>query len=344
MCKKITWFLGIVTVFCVLSSSCSSDKTEPKKPATQTSQPVSLQLQWVTQAQFAGYYVALDKGWYREAGIDLTIKSGGPDLAPVDLVVAGASDFGTSLLADLTVAIQKGKQVISIAQIQQKSGLLLVARNSSGIKRPEDFVGKKVGVWLGSWEAQFNALLAKQGIDSKAVDVVSQGWSMEPFLRGDLQVASAMIYNEYHVLLEAGIKPEELRIIDYADYGLDFPGDVLFTSRKMVEQSPELSTRMVRASLRGWQYAVAHPEEAADIVLKHDRSGVQTKKHQLSMMREIAKLVHVPGYQIGYTDEATMQRMIDVLLRYKILGGSLQPQEVYAKEIFEQANENSRQG
>ena len=338
MCKKITWFLGIVTVFCVLSSSCSSDKEEQTKPASQTLQPVSLQLQWVTQAQFAGYYVALDKGWYREAGIDLTIKSGGPDLLPVDLVVAGASDFGTTLLADLTVAIQKGKQVISIAQIQQRNGLLLVARNSSGIKRPEDFVGKKVGIWLGSWEAQFNALLTKQGIDSEAVDVVSQGWSMEPFLRGDLQVASAMIYNEYHVLLEAGIKPEELRIIDYADYGLDFPGDVLFTSRKMVEQSPELCTRMLRASLRGLRYAVAHPEEAADIVLKYDRSGVQTKKHQLWMMREIAKLVHVPGQQLGYTDEATMQRMIDVLLRYKILGGSLQFQEVYAKEIFEQAN------
>ncbi len=338
MCKKITWFLGIVTVFCVLSTSCSSDKEEPTKPATKTLKPVSLQLQWVTQAQFAGYYVALDKGWYREAGIDLTIKPGGPDLIPVDLVVAGASDFGTTLLADLTVAIQKGNQVLSIAQIQQKNGLLLVARNSSGIKQPEDFVGKKVGVWLGSWEAQFNALLAKQGIDAKAVDVVSQGWSMEPFLRGDLEVASAMIYNEYHVLLEAGIKEEELRIIDYADYGLDFPGDVLFTSRTMVEQSPELCTRMVRASLRGWRYAVEHPEEAADIVLKYDRSGVQTKEHQLWMMREIAKLVHAPGHQLGYTDEAIMQRMIEVLLHYKVLGGPLQPQQVYAKEIFEQAS------
>jgi NitT/TauT family transport system substrate-binding protein len=338
MCKRIIWFLGIVTAFSILSASCSSDKAEKKKPATKTLQQVSLQLQWVTQAQFAGYYVALEKGWYREAGIDLTIKAGGPDLIPVDLVVAGASDFGTTLLADLTVAIQKGKRVISIAQIQQRNGLLLVARNSSSIKQPEDFVGKKVGVWFGSWEAQFNALLAKQGIDSKAIDVVSQGWSMEPFLRGDLHVASAMIYNEIHVLLEAGIKPEELRIIDYAEYGLDFPGDVLFTSRKMVEQSPELCTRMVRASLRGWRYAVAHPDEAADIVLKHDRSGVQTKKHQLWMMREVAKLIHVPGQKLGYTDEATMQRMIDVLLRYKILGGSLQPQEVYAKEIFDQAN------
>jgi NitT/TauT family transport system substrate-binding protein len=337
MSKKITRFLGVVTVCYLLAASCSSEKTEPPKPDSQPLQPVSLQLQWVTQAQFAGYYVALDKGWYRQTGIDLTIKPGGPDLIPIDLVVAGASDFGTTLLADLTVAIQNGKPVISIAQIQQKNGLLLVARNSSDIKRPEDFVGHKVGVWLGSWEAQFNALLAKEGIGPGDVDVVSQGWSMEPFLRGDLDVASAMIYNEFHVLLEAGIKPEELRIIDYADYGLDFPGDVLFTSCKMVEQSPELCTRMVRVSLRGWRYAVEHPEEAADIVLKYDRSGVQTQEHQLWMMREIAKLVYVPGRQLGYTDEATMQRMIDVLLRYKILNGSIQPQQVYDKEIFEQA-------
>jgi len=341
MCKKTVWFLGIATVFFMLLASCTpdSEKEEQTKPASQALQPVSLQLQWVTQAQFAGYYVALDKGWYREAGIEMTIKPGGPDMIPVDLVVAGARDFGTTLLADLTVAIQKGKQVISIAQIQQRNGLLLVTRSSSGIKRPEDFIGKKVGIWLGSWEAQFNALLAERGIDAKAVNVVPQGWSMEPFIEGDLDVASAMIYNEYHVLLEAGIKPEELRIIDYADYGLDFPGDVLFTSRKMVEQSPELCARILRASLQGWRYAIAHPEEAADIVLKHDRSGVQTREHQLWMIREVAELVHVQGHQLGYTDEATMRKMTDVLLNYKVLKRPLHPQEVYAKEIFERACE-----
>jgi NitT/TauT family transport system substrate-binding protein len=297
-----------------------------------------LQLQWVTQAQFAGYYVALDKEYYRQEGLDLTIKPGGPDLSPVDLVTSGVSDFGTALLADLTTAIQGGKPVVSIAQIQQANGLVLVTNKSSGIKQPKDFVGKKVGVWLGSWEAQFDALLAKEGIAPQSVQVVSQGFSMEPFLKGDLNVASAMIYNEYYMVLESGVKADDLTVIDYAAYGLDFPGDTLFASRQTAKQRPDLCVRMLRASLKGWQYAVDHPEEAADIVLKYDKSGVQTKQHQLSMMKEIAKLVQVSGQPLGLTDRATVQQTVDTLLRYSILKGSVKPEDVFTNEFWEQAH------
>jgi NitT/TauT family transport system substrate-binding protein len=280
--------------------------------------------------------VALDKGWYREEGIELTIKPGGPDLVAIDLVATGTSDFGTTLLPDTTVAIQKGKPVISIAQIQQTNGLLLIAQKSSGITQPKNFIGKRVGIWLGSWEAQFNALLAKEGIAPQDIRVVSQGWSMDPFLKGDLDVASVMIYNEYHVVLESGMKPDDLNIIDYADYGLDFPGDVFLTNHQMVEQHPDLCLRMLRTSLRGWQYALEHPEEAVDIVLKYDKSGVQTRQHQLSMMAEMAKLVQIPGHPLGHIDQATIQRMIDTLLRYKVLSGPIQPQDVYTTRFLDQ--------
>ena len=326
--------LAILLFGVALVSACSS---APAKPATPAVQRVSLQLQWVTQAQFAGYYVALDKGYYRQEGIDLTIKPGGPDLAPIDLVDSGVSDFGTSLLADLATSIQSGKLIISIAQIQQANGLVLVANKSSGIKQPQDLVGKKVGVWLGSWEAQFNALLAKESIAPQSVQVVSQGFSMEPFLKGDLNVASAMIYNEYYMVLESGVKPEDLNVIDYATYGLDFPGDTLFTSRKTAKDRPDLCVRMLRASLKGWQYAVDHPEETADIVLKYDKSGVQTRQHQLSMMKEIAKLVQVSGRPLGQTDRAAAQRTIETLVRYNILKGAIKPEDVYTNEFWEQA-------
>jgi NitT/TauT family transport system substrate-binding protein len=308
----------------------------PAKP-TPAVQSVSLQLQWVTQAQFAGYYVALDKGYYREEGLELTIKPGGPDLAPADLVASGVSDFGTALLADLTTAIQSGKPLISIAQIQQANGLVLVAAKSSGIKQPQDFAGKKVGVWMGSWEAQFNALLAKEGIAPSSVLIMSQGFSMDPFLKKELDVASAMIYNEYYMVLESGVKPEDLTIIDYANYGLDFPGDTLFASRKTTQARPDLCVRMVRASLKGWQYAIDHPEEAADIVLKYDKSGVQTRQHQLSMMKEIAKLVQVSGRPLGQTDSAAVQGMIETLVRYNILKGSVKQEDVYTNQFWEQA-------
>jgi NitT/TauT family transport system substrate-binding protein len=325
--------LFVLTLGVAVVTACSSVSAAPTPPPME---PVSLQLQWVTQAQFAGYYVALDKGWYREEGIDLAIHPGGPDLTPVDLVTSGTRDFGTSLLADLSVAIQKGKPVVSIGQIQQENGLLLVAKESSGIKEPQDFVGKRVGVWLGGWEAQFNALVAREEIPPEDFELVSQGWSMEPFLGGDLDVASAMVYNEYHVVLESGMMPDELNIIDYADYGLDFPGDTLFTSRQMVEENPDLCTRMLRASLRGWQYATEHPEEAADIVLKYDESGVQTREHQLSMMNEIASLVLVSVRPLGYTDRSDVRRMIDTLMSYEVLDGPVQPDDVYTNEFWEQ--------
>jgi NitT/TauT family transport system substrate-binding protein len=322
--------LGVVTM-----TACSVVSKPPTPPALE---PVSLQLQWVTQAQFAGYYVALDKGWYRAEGIDLTIHPGGPDLAPVDLVASGTHDFGTTLLADLSVAIQQGKPLVSIGQIQQANGLLLLARKSSGIKVPNDFAGKRIGVWLGSWEAQFNALVAQEGIASEDFDLVSQGWSMDPFLAGDLDVASAMIYNEYHVVLESGVKPEELNVIDYADYGLDFPGDTLFTSRQMAQEDPDLCARMLRASLQGWQYAIENPKEAADIVLKYDKSGVQTREHQLAMMNEIASLVQVSVRPLGYTDRSDVRRMIDTLVYYKVLKGPVQPEDVYTNEFWERVH------
>jgi len=331
-----TWnrsLLGIM-LFAISISACATTATAPTSPPLE---PVTLQLQWVTQAQFAGYYVALDKGWYREEGIDLTIEPGGPDLVPVDLVAAGTRDFGTSLLGDLIVAVQNGTPVVSIAQIQQINGLLLIAKAESGVKEPADLVGKRVGVWLGGWETQFNALIAKEKIAPQDFELVSQGFSMDPFINGELDVASAMIYNEYYVVLESGIKPEELSVIDYADYGLDFPGDTLFTSRELVEQNPDLAIRMLRASLRGWQYAIENPAETVEIVLKYDETGMQTREHQLSMMNEISKLVLLPVRPLGFTDQNDVRRTIDTLLIHGILGGPIQPQDVYDNDIWERA-------
>ena len=334
MKNRSRYLLLLGLVICIaLVLACGPEPTPTEPPM----EAVSLQLQWVTQAQFAGYYVALDKGWYAEEGIDLTINPGGPDLVPLDLVAAGTHDFGTVLLADLIVAVQGGKPLVSIAQIQQTNGLLLLAYKSSGIEGPADFVGKRVGVWLGGWETQFNALMAREGLTDRDFALVSQGFSMDPFLDGSLDVASAMIYNEYHVVLESGVPAQDLNIIDYADYGLDFPGDTLFTSSRLAGESPDLCVRMLRASLRGWEYAVQHPEEAADIVLKYDESGVQTRDHQLSMMQEIAKLVSFPLRPIGFTDRDDVRRTIDTLLSYDVLSGAVQPEDVFTNDFWEQA-------
>ena len=322
----------LLSLFAGLLAGCSGGGQATPLPPDK----VTLQLQWVTQAQFAGYYVALDKGWYLEEGIDLTITPGGPDLVPVDLVAAGTRDFATSLLADLTLAIQRGTPVISIAQIQQSNGLMLVAHKSSGITGPDGFTGKHVGVWLGAWQAQFDALIAQAGLSRNDFDLVAQGYSMDPFLNGELDVASAMIYNEYQVVLESGVSADDLTIIDYAQYGLGFPGDTLFTLRSTAEQNPDLCVRMLRASLRGWQYAVENPEEAADIVLKYDTSGVQTRQHQVAMMQEIAKLVLVPGRELGFTNQADVQLMIDNLVQYGVLPQTVAIDQIFTNQFWEQ--------
>lgn len=320
-----------VLVCSVLLAACAA----PTQPAP--NHAITLNLQWITQAQFAGYYVALEKGWYAEEGIDLTIRPGGPDVSPVNSVRLEAAQFGTSLLADIIVANEKEHDLISIAQIQQTNGLLLIAKKESGIKEPRDFKGKKVGVWLGNWEAQFNALMAKEGLTESDFTLVSQGFSMDAFINGELDVASAMIYNEYYAVLESGVQPEELNIINYADYGLGLPGDVLFTSAKFAQANPEICAGMVRASLRGWQYAIERPEEAADIVLKYDASGMQKRDHQLAMMREIAKLAQVPLRPIGYTERADIQRAIDTLYSYNILQNLLDPETIFTNRFWEHA-------
>ena len=337
MAKSIRRFYILtktLTLFALLSgliliNSCATTST------TYQQQTVTLQLQWFAQAQFAVYYVALEKGWYLEEGIDLRIRPGGPGFMPVDSVLEGKSDFGTALLADLSMAVDEGKQVISIGQILQKNGLILVSRSGSNIRRPRDFIGKKVGVWMGSWEAQFRALIGKEGITEKDVQIIPQQWSVYQFLRGDLDVASAMTYNEYLVMQNKGLKPRDITVIDYADYGLNFPGDVLFTSKERTKRDPELCLRMLRASLRGWQYAIENPKEASDIVFKYISLGEQTRSHQFAMMKEVSRLVTVRGRMTGRTDEAGVRQMLDALNRYGVLKRPLHPRDVYTNEFWE---------
>lgn len=337
--KKHVWLVLLNISLLVLWTGCKQSEDVAPKNGDHQNDKVSLQLQWVTQARFAGYYVAFEKGWYKDEGIDLILHPGGPDIVPVDLVAAGSKDFGTTLLADLAVEIQQGKPVISIAQIQQNNGLRLLAKKKSRIKSPKDFVGKKVGVWLGGREVQFNALLALENITPEQVDVISQGFGMTPFLEDRLDVASAMIYNEYYMVLASGVKPDDLEVIDFADWELGFPGDVLFTSTLLKTRNPDLCVRMVRASLKGWQYALNHLEEAARIVVTQDQTGVAKIDHQRKMMKATAVLVQGrAGSKLGYADTATLEKMIRLLGQYRVLGEHLTPEQIYTSQFIKKVN------
>lgn len=296
----------------------------------------TLALQWLTQCQFAGYYVALEKGWYWEEGIDLTILPGAADINPINLVQAGEADFGTKWLADLMAARSRGYPLVSLAQIFQGNGLVLLAKAKSGITSPRDFPGRRLGIWFFGNEVQVYALVRQLKIPLERLDIKPLKVSVEPFLKDEFEVVTAMTYNEYLTVLDAGWRPQDLKIIDFVDYGLNFPGDLLFTTTITLKNRPDLCEKMVRASLKGWAYALDHPEEAVDIVLKHDKTGKLTRPHQLRQMQEVIRLVRFGGRPLGWHDPEEVKRVARILKENEILAGPLRVEEVYTNRLMQQ--------
>lgn len=221
---------------------------------------------WSPQAQFAGYYVALDKGIYRQHGIDLTIIPGGPGRSTLSALRSGRADFAVLWLTAAMKAQTSGLKLVNLAQIFQKSSAMLVARKSSGIRTPADMEGKKVGLWGGGLALPAQAFLKKYRLH---VRQIPQSSTVNLFLRGGIDVTSAMWYNEYYTMINSGINPDELQLFLLNDHGITFPEDGLYTLEKTYRQDPALSDAFVKASLEGWRYALDHPEETLDIILRH---------------------------------------------------------------------------
>jgi len=321
-------FARLCICFAVLLGATSAH-AQAAKPLDK----VTLTLQWLTQCQFAGYYVGLDKGYYREEGIDLTIRPGASDSNPVQMVTVGAAQFGTRWFADLVKAVDGGAPVISVAQIFGSSGLVLVTRADSGIRRPRDFVGKRVGIWFFGNEVQFYALMQQSGVDVRKVKVSALQTSLKPFLTRELDVINTMTYNELPELLRS-VKRSELRVFDFADYGLDFPGDTLFTSRALLKERPDLARRMVRASLRGWADALRDPEGAVRIVMRYDRSGKLELQHQRQQMAEVARLIGAGGRVLGEHRAQDVDRVAGILAKNKLISRAPPHAELYTNDLL----------
>ena len=191
-----------------------------------------LQLKWVTQAQFAGYYVAKDKGFYKEAGLDVTIKPGGPDIAPEQVIAGGGADVIVDWMPSALAAREKGVPLVNIAQPFKQSGMMLTCRKDTGIKTPADFKGKTLGVWFYGNEYPFLSWMAKLGskTDGSAdgVTVLKQGFNVDPLLQKQADCISTMTYNEYWQVIDAGIKPEDLIVFKYEDQGVATLEDGLY--------------------------------------------------------------------------------------------------------------------
>jgi NitT/TauT family transport system substrate-binding protein len=288
--------------------------------AAQAADELTLQLKWVTQAQFAGYFVAKDKGFYDEVGLDVTIKPGGPDINPSQVIAGGGADVVVDWMPSALATREKGVPLVNIAQVFQKSGMMLTCRNDSGVTSPDKFAGKTLGVWFGGNEYPFLNWMSKLGLKTDGseggVNVLKQGFNVDPLLQKQADCISTMTYNEYWQVIDAGMKPEDLTTFKYEDQGVATLEDGLYTLEKNLQDPAmvEKLAKFVKASMKGWEYAVANPDEAAMITLDNDETGAQTEKHQKRMMGEIAKLVGENPKGTGYLDEAAYNRTVETLM------------------------------
>ncbi|MGB3900066.1 MAG: ABC transporter substrate-binding protein [Mesorhizobium sp.] len=294
---------------------------------------VTLQLKWVAQGQFAGYFVAKDKGFYEEEGLDVDIKNGGPDIAPEQVIAGGGADVIVTWMAAALAARDKGVNLVNIAQPYAKSGLELICPKDGPVKTEADFKGHTLGVWFFGNEYPFYAWMHKLGYPTEGgpdgVTVLKQSFDVQPLIQKQADCISVMTYNEYWQAIDAGFKPEDLLVFNYTALGNDLLEDGLYVLQDKLKDPAfqDKMVRFVRASMKGWHYAVEHPDEAAEAVME---AGGQDENHQKRMVGEVAKLIGN-----GKLDPVTYERTAKALLDQKII--SKAPEGAYTTEITDKA-------
>jgi NitT/TauT family transport system substrate-binding protein len=304
--RKIREWIGILMLLLALfiapppvAAQLSTNAPDAKQSTPQALTPVVFLPHWIPQAQFAGYYMALEKDFYQKEGLDVTILDGGPN-KPVDKALKnGETTFASHFLSSALKLRDEGMPVVHLAQITQRSALLLVARKSSGIHSVQDLDGKRVSLW-SSFSAQPNALFRKYNLH---VETITQGPTINLFLRGGVDAVSAMWYNEYHLLLNSGLNEDEMTVFFYDKYDLNFPEDCLICTEQTWRTRPDDCRKFVRASLAGWDYVQKHREEALQLVMRRitqARTG-SNRAHQRWMLNRMCELITpvLPGSAPG---------------------------------------------
>ena len=296
---------------------------------------VTLQLKWVAQSQFAGYYVAKDKGFYKDAGLDVDIKAGGPDIAPEQVIAGGGADVIVDWAGGALAAREKGVGLVNIAQPYKKAGMQMVCPKNGPVKTEADFKGHTLGVWFFGNEYPFYAWMNKLGLKTDGgadgVTVLKQSFDVQPLIQKQADCISVMTYNEYWQLIDAGYKAEDLIVFNYSAMGNDLMEDGLYAMQDKLKDPAfkEKMVKFVKASMQGWKYALENPDEAAGIVMDN---GGQDENHQKRMMGEVAKLIGTPD---GKLDEALYARTEKALLDQKII--AKKPEGAWTHEITDAA-------
>ncbi len=299
---------------------------------------MTLQLKWVTQAQFAGYYVALENGFYSDEDLNVTIKPGGPDIAPVQVLLGGGADVMVDWMPSALAAREQGTPIVNIAQPFATSGLMLTCLAEHGINSPADFPGHTLGTWFYGNEIPLFTWMGKLGYATDGseggVTIQKINFNVDPLLQKQVECATTMTYNEYWQVIDAGITPEQLVVFKYEDEGISTLEDGLYVNEAKLDDAAEVDklVRFVRASMKGWKWAEANPDAAADIVLEYDETGAQTEKHQRRMMGEIAKLTAGSN---GALDVAAYERTVGIVMDGGVISAA--PEGAWSSAITDAA-------
>ena len=329
------WLWAATAAFC-LAAAAPADAGDP----------LVVQLKWLPDAQFAGYFVAEARGFYRNVGLDVTIKPGGPDITPSQVLASGGADVAVDWLASALAARDRGVPIVNIAQIFQHSGLQLTCRRDSGVRRPADLKGKTLGVWFAGNEYPFLAWMAKLGLttagDKPDVTVLRQDAGVELLLERRAACISTMSYNEYWQVIDAGVKPSQLIVFRYDDEGVATLEDGLYVlSAKLADPAmQDRLARFVRASVEGWRFAAApaHQPEVMRMLLRAGAADAAGRRQAERMLREVAKLVANDRHGLGYLEPAAYERTVDVLLSAAsnpVIRG--RPEGAWTHEVWDRA-------
>ena len=293
------------------------------KPADQ----VSVRLKWAHEAQFAGFYAADQKGFYAEENIAVTQNPGGLEYDEALMVASGQDDFGIVVAEEVLAARGKGIPLVTIAVIYRKNPSVFFTLKESGIKKPVDFIGKKVAV--NPDDFQLPAMMARLGIDMAQFEAVPPDYSMDAFFAGEVDVWEGYLTSQ---VLTAREKGYELNIIYPDDYGIHVYGDSIVTTERMIEENPDLVERFLRATLRGWYYAIENPAEAVDMTLQYD--PLLDRNHQMRMMETQTPLIHTGEAEIGRMEDSVWQQMHQMLLDGGVLAQPINISEAYTTQFL----------
>jgi NitT/TauT family transport system substrate-binding protein len=298
----------------------------------------TMRLEWVIQGQFAGPIVAMDKGYYKEAGVEMELLPAGPDIKPAVTVAQGVDTFGIGHPHQVIAARSNGAPLVQVLQLGQKSASVYIARKDSGIQSINDMKGRSVGLWFGGDEHEFLAMLNAANIPQADVKIVSQGFDIIGWLENQYEVMQVTRYNELPQVYRQGYKPEDLVILDAADLGVALVNTGLFTTEQIIAERPEAVQAVVNATLRGWKEALENPQAAAELVVKYNTElKVDEQVQQIEAMGDLFCGGPTLEGKFGFSNPADWEVAQKILLEAKLIDQGIDLSQAYTNAFWEKA-------